>query len=91
MNRPRFNKFAKGDPQQDFNERMRKYVLYLESREVICTRLEREHLNYQRDYVEVLHGTMEENHELRRSMKILRKQIINMFKEEGDANQAATV
>ncbi len=80
MNRPLFNRFATGNPTDDYNERMRKYVFYLEGRDKKCSRLETERWEVSR-IAENLHKTMEEAHGLRTTLKILRSQIKHMWKE----------
>jgi len=81
MNRPIFNKFSAGSPVEDFNSKMREYLVYLEARDRKCSRLETERWEVSR-MSEGMHKAMEENHELRRSMKVLRSQIKTMWKEE---------
>jgi hypothetical protein len=84
MNRPVFNKFSEGDPVEDYNRRMREWLVYLEARDRRCTILE--HRMNEENYAKALHSTREKNYELSRSMKVLRSQIKTMFKEGNNAN-----
>ena len=80
MHRPLFNRFATGDPKEDYNIRMRAYVQYLEARDKKCLGLECERQGYAR-MAEGMHKAMEEAHDLRKTLKILRSQIKHMWKE----------
>jgi len=85
MNRPAFNKFAKGDPKTDYNLRMGEYVVWLEARSRKCHSLETRMMDTSL-VANALHSTQEQNYELSKSMKILRSQLRAMFKEGNDGN-----
>lgn len=90
MNRPGFNKFANGDPKEDYNRRMRAYVVWLELREKRCVKLE--HRMAEDNLVaHALHSTQEQNYELCKSMKVLRSQIRALFKEGNHGNEKKNV
>lgn len=80
MHRPLFNRFATGNPTDDYNNRMREYLIHLEARDKKCLHLECERQGFAR-IAEGMHKAMEENHELRATLKILRSQIKTMWKE----------
>lgn len=80
MNRPIYNKFSSRNATDDFNSRMREYVVYLEKRDRLCTQLELHQFDL-REMVENMHAAMEESHELRSTLKTLRSQIKYMWKE----------
>lgn len=80
MNRPGFNKFAKGDPSEDYNRRMREYIVWLELRSKRCYRMEQDRSEV-RDLASALHSSQEECNALGYSLKNLRAQIRTMYKE----------
>ena len=86
MNRPAFNKFAKGDPTQDYNRRMREYIVWLEVRAKKCDQLEQDRW-YTSKIVQDLHRSQLHTFEISKSMKILRSQIRAMFKEGSHASK----
>jgi hypothetical protein len=77
MRRPIFNKFSSCHPQEDYNERMRVYLLHLEERNTLCYRLENEVGRLRLE----AHKAEQEARSLRQSMKVLRSQLKAMFKE----------
>ena len=82
MIRPKFNRFGRGDPEKDFNNAMKHYLIYLEGRNQICFGLES--VAYNAKHIsENYHRIENENIELKKTLKILRSQIKTMFKEGG--------
>lgn len=79
MIRPTFNRFADGDPREDFNNRMRHYLVHLEENQ----RTESyEFIVFRRRSAELRADLLrEENRDLRQTLKILRSQIKTIYKE----------
>ena len=79
MNRPLFNRFADGDPREDFNNRMRVYLVHLEENQMGDTYRQ---LIYMRDeHLKNYRVEAEKNRELRQTLKTLRSQIKAIYKE----------
>lgn len=84
MRRPQFNKFSNDFPHQDYNDRMREYLVYLEHR---VERLSQEkwRLEYRvehfRESAQKTYSAERETQELRTTLKILRNQIRKAFAE----------
>jgi hypothetical protein len=85
VNRPGFNKFASGDPSEDYNRRMREYIVWLELRSKRCYRMEQDRSEVS-SLASELHSSQEECESLKYSMKNLRYHLRTMFKEGNNAN-----
>lgn len=79
MIRPTFNRFAEGDPREDFNSRMRTYLLHLEENQQTLTYQD---LLRERNEAWIDGWRKEEKiRDLRRTLKTMRSQIKTIYKE----------
>ena len=79
MNRPTFNRFADGDPREDFNRRMRIYLVHLEENQKTSTY---QFEIFRRQQAEERSSAlMKENFYLKKYQKQLRSEIKNIYKE----------